>query len=1435
MHKAIGFIACIAVMAASLYLFSGGDPSRVLSAQTESNNVDSYGSVARRFMNDARHLAKQGNTKQARRLAETAASLSATWQRGEQTPQQFLAELDGKPAANSDNPFSLAEEAGWPALTAAADNNSEPNPFFTDDAVKGDAVESNPLPANASIDMINKHKAQKLMQEAHAALADNDVALARTRAMQARSFKVTWGLWDERPEHLLTEIDRIDGTMTFMADGSQPSKAHPASPEQNKQLADALVQQARAAMNAGKLQHASELADEAAGLHASFDLFEDTPETVKRDLAQLTKSGAAPASAFDQQAVTQRSGSGVEAQAKTLLHDARTAFADGQMVRAKELAVEAQQLNVAYSLLEDRPELVLADIDQAMGEESRNNPFDSASFAQNGPVDVKRDLAQLTKSGAAPASAFDQQAVTQRSGSGVEAQAKTLLHDARTAFADGQMVRAKELAVEAQQLNVAYSLLEDRPELVLADIDQAMGEESRNNPFDSASFAQNGPVDMTPKSAGNANPFANGGVVNLGNAPVNKTDGIALTSNAQEADSFDGPALPSPMAQPDPLKTAANELDVRFMRLRNEVLNSVYRSEKLKEQNSEEAMEILERTMASIEDAKLPEESSRVLTAHIERAQKSIQSYMDARAPMIANEKRNRNVQEQIQTELNNQIRIEQEFADLTNQFNDLTRQRRYAEAELIAKKAKDLNPNLPQAVIMVEKSKLQRQIALIEEIKEKKADYALDALNKVDLAMGAPTEDYNMMDAQSWTTLTDRRSKYKNASSRTRTESERKIEQSLGETISLHFHDVPLTDIVRHIATTHGINIALDQRAIETEGLTTDQAVSIDVDGITLRSALNLLLDQAGGLVYDIENEVLKITNRLEQETRFEVEVYGVADLVVPLGLSKPAGPYDNSIVNGGGAYANGNGLFQMQDDLSVGIGANGSPARSGRRKAADDEVDFSGLIDLITTTIEPGTWDIDGGAGRMDGNENTLSLVIRQTPAVHEQIVELLGQLRKLQDLQVTVEVRFISVTDRFFERIGVDFDFNVQDNLGDPTGVPAFGSRQLTFPGGGGAGGGGGGGQGGDLAGSTNGGGQGGQGGQQNQQGGGGLFDPVNRVNSPRDDFNGQVVGLASPDSFTQDYDISFRQGSFELGVPDFGNFNPDAGIQVGMAILSDIEAFFFIQAAQGDERANILFAPKVTLFNGQPATISDNTTRPFVIGLIPVVGTGAVGFQPIIQPISDGISLTVVAVISADRRFVRLSLAPQFNNVVDVFTFSFASGGAGGGAIGGGQGGGGQGGFGGGGGGFGGGGGGFGGGGGQGGFGGGFGGIGGQGGFGGGGGGQGGGIGGGGQQGQQGQAGGGGGTLTVQQPVQEQISVSTTVSVPDGGTVLLGGIKRLREGRNMAGVPILNKIPYVSRLFKNSGVGRETESVMLMVTPRIIIHEEEEELILGTSGL
>ncbi|MFH5805922.1 hypothetical protein [Alienimonas sp. DA493] len=53
-----------------------------------------------------------------------------------------------------------------------------------------------------------------------------------------------------------------------------------------------------------------------------------------------------------------------------------------------------------------------------------------------------------------------------------------------------------------------------------------------------------------------------------------------------------------------------------------------------------------------------------------------------------------------------------------------------------------------------------------------------------------------------------------------------------------------------------------------------------------------------------------------------------------------------------------------------------------------------------------------------------------------------------------------------------------------------------------------------------------------------------------------------------------------------------------------------------------------------------------------------GVGAVGYRPNVQLISEGVASSATAVVSPDRRFVRLSLAPQFTNLIDVFNFTFA---------------------------------------------------------------------------------------------------------------------------------------------------------------------------------
>lgn len=65
-------------------------------------------------------------------------------------------------------------------------------------------------------------------------------------------------------------------------------------------------------------------------------------------------------------------------------------------------------------------------------------------------------------------------------------------------------------------------------------------------------------------------------------------------------------------------------------------------------------------------------------------------------------------------------------------------------------------------------------------------------------------------------------------------------------------------------------------------------------------------------------------------------------------------------------------------------------------------------------------------------------------------------------------------------------------------------------------------------------------------------------------------------------------------------------------------------------------------------------------------------GGVGYQPVVQFIPSGVSLTATAVVSADRRYVRITTQPFFSEITNVLTFSFIGGNLSGGVAGGGAG-------------------------------------------------------------------------------------------------------------------------------------------------------------------
>ena len=76
---------------------------------------------------------------------------------------------------------------------------------------------------------------------------------------------------------------------------------------------------------------------------------------------------------------------------------------------------------------------------------------------------------------------------------------------------------------------------------------------------------------------------------------------------------------------------------------------------------------------------------------------------------------------------------------------------------------------------------------------------------------------------------------------------------------------------------------------------------------------------------------------------------------------------------------------------------------------------------------------------------------------------------------------------------------------------------------------------------------------------------------------------------------------------------------------------------------------------------------------------------------------------------------------------------------------------------------------------------------------------------------------------------QVSVQdfrTTVSVPDGGTLLLGGTREFIEAEAETGVPILSKVPILKRIFNNRASIRAANNLLILVRPQIIIQAEEE---------
>ena len=187
------------------------------------------------------------------------------------------------------------------------------------------------------------------------------------------------------------------------------------------------------------------------------------------------------------------------------------------------------------------------------------------------------------------------------------------------------------------------------------------------------------------------------------------------------------------------------------------------------------------------------------------------------------------------------------------------------------------------------------------------------------------------------------------------RAAAERRIEAALDLPLRapLEFIETPLNQVTQVISEDYEIPILFDIAALDAVASSPEVEVSIAIGNITLRSALDLMLRNAGAedLTYIIDSEVLLITTHEEAEKRLETRVYRIDDLVV-----------------------------DDQSDASWGYDA-----------------DFDQLIDVIIATVDHESWMENGtGEGEIQPFAPGM-LVVTQTRFTHSRVAALLELLRE------------------------------------------------------------------------------------------------------------------------------------------------------------------------------------------------------------------------------------------------------------------------------------------------------------------------------------------------------------------------------------------------------------------------------------------------------
>ena len=256
----------------------------------------------------------------------------------------------------------------------------------------------------------------------------------------------------------------------------------------------------------------------------------------------------------------------------------------------------------------------------------------------------------------------------------------------------------------------------------------------------------------------------------------------------------------APQAAPP---AAAGEVapDLLLARISAEVAARQLEAKRLGQKSPADALALLDEAAANVSRQPIPDDRKDQLLRRIERARRDIEEATGKRRAELALEKRNAEVEGQIDRERARKVEVDQRIAMLVDEYNTLIDQRRFAEAEAVAKKAGQLAPDNGVVRQLLAQSRVIRRIETQKTIAGGQQDAFLDAADDIARSATPFTGPIEFPETKNWTDLTKNRSQRMAEGKSRATPAELAIHRKLDTRVKTAFRNQPLAVVLDALA----------------------------------------------------------------------------------------------------------------------------------------------------------------------------------------------------------------------------------------------------------------------------------------------------------------------------------------------------------------------------------------------------------------------------------------------------------------------------------------------------------------------------------------------------------------------------------------------------------------------------------------------------------